>query len=101
MNENRSWSMARRRNLQTQSDCDIHCVHYILQCHIHVHDLMRDEKEGRNKQARQSNTAHPRLPRVELEHTTLYTLDRAYMYMYIARMPSLENWGGGLKIFCR
>ena len=59
---------------------------------------MRDEKEERkkqarsNKQTRQSNTAHPRqslflekitfprkneLPRVGLEPTTLYTLDRA------------------------
>ena len=53
---------------------------------------MRDEKEERkkqaksNKQARQSNTAHPRhslflerneLPQVGLEPTTLYTLDRA------------------------
>ena len=54
---------------------------------------MRNEKEGRSKQtARQSNTAHPikavtfskknELPQVGLEPTTLYTLDRAHMYMY-------------------
>ena len=54
--------------------------------------LMRDEKEERkkqarsNKQTRQSNTSTPKavtfpkkneLPRVGLEPTTLYTLDRA------------------------
>ena len=27
--------------------------------HVYVHVLMRDEKEGRKKQERQSNTAHP------------------------------------------
>ena len=61
---------------------------YILRCTC-IYMLMRDEKEGRkkqarsNKQTRQSNTAHPRqslfqrkneLPRVGLEPTTLYTL---------------------------
>ena len=59
-----------------------------------VHVLMRDEKEERkkqartNKQTRQSNTAHPRqfpkkneLPRVGLEPTTLYTPDRALLYV--------------------
>ena len=63
--------------------------------------LMRDEKEERKKQARsnkQTNKAKQhstpkavkKLPRVGLEPTTLYTLDRAlyqlsytYMYMYV------------------
>ena len=40
---------------------------YMIQCIMHIHVLMRDEKDGRKKQARsnkqqlrQSNTAHPR-----------------------------------------
>ena len=52
-----------------------HCnllIHTLLNLHIHavhIHVLMRDEKEGRkkqarsNKQTRQSNTAHPRQSR--------------------------------------
>ena len=59
--------------------------------YVHVHVLMRDEKEGRKKQARcnkQQGKQHStpkavtfpkknELPRVGLEPTTLYTLDRA------------------------
>ena len=45
---------------------------------------MRDEKEGRQKQARTPKAVtFPKkneLPRVGLEPTTLYTLDRAHMY---------------------
>ena len=70
------------RNLPYMASYGFLKIHYI-------YVLMRDEKEGRKKQARsnkqtmQSNTAHPRqsleneLLRVGLEPTTLYTLDRA------------------------
>ena len=62
--------------------CYVHCIYSA------IHVLMTDEKEEeRSKQGqRRSNTAHPRqslflkkneLPRVGLEPTTLYTLDRA------------------------
>ena len=55
---------------------------------MYIHVLMRDEKEGRKKQARSNKqqgkaTQHTEgshfkneLPRVGLEPTTLYTLDR-------------------------
>ena len=50
----------------------------------YINVLMKDEKEGRNKQAR-SNKQHstpkavtfPKLPHVGLKPTTLYTPDRA------------------------
>ena len=60
---------------------------------VHVHDLMRDEKEGRkqgqtNNKAKQHNTpkavTFPKkneLPRVGLEPTTLYTLVRALYHL--------------------
>ena len=66
--------------------------------HILIHVLIRDEKEGRKKQARsnkQTNKAKQHstpkavtfpkkneLPRVGLEPTTLYTLDRA-LYVHV------------------
>ena len=53
---------------------------------MYIHVLMRDEKEGRKKQARSNKkqrTQHTQgshfkneLPRVGLEPTTLYILDR-------------------------
>ena len=60
---------------------------------------MRDEKEGRSKQGQTNNKAKQRstpkaitfpkkneLPRVVLEPTTLYTLDRAHVeYIHIIR----------------
>ena len=63
---------------------------YVL-LYTHVHVLMREEKEGRKKQARSNNikakqhstpkgVTFPKkneLPRVGLEPKTLYTLDRA------------------------
>ena len=67
----------------------------ILGCHVHVHVLMRDEKEGRKKRARSNKVnvqykakqhstpkavTFPKkdeLPRVGLKPTTLFTLDRA------------------------
>ena len=52
--------------------------------YIHIHVLMRDEKEERSKQGQTNNketaTQHTQgseLPRVGLETTTVYTLDRA------------------------
>ena len=68
---------------------------------------MRDEKEGRKKQARsnkqttrQSNTVHPKavsfpkkneLHRVGLEPTTLHSIDRhMYMYMYICTILHVQ-----------
>ena len=65
---------------------------YVYRCiHTYVHVLMRDEKEGRKKQARSNQqqgkatqytkaVTFPKkneLPRVGLEPMTLYTLDRA------------------------
>ena len=57
--------------------------------HVHVHVLMRDEKEGRmkqarsNKQTRQSNTAHPRqslflrkMSCLRWDSCTLYSITR-------------------------
>ena len=73
---------------------------------IHVHVIMRDEKEGRKKQARsneqirQSNTAHSRqavtfpkkneLPRVGLEPTTLYSRQSALP----TELPRQLSWLG-------
>ena len=63
--------------------------------HVYIHVLMRDEKEGRKKQARSNKqqgkaTQHTQgshfskneLPQVRLEPTTLYTLNRCTMCMY-------------------
>ena len=84
--------IVRSRNIHA-SICNMP-VHVHVACmYLYIHVLMRDEKEERkkqarsNKQTRQSNTARTpkavtfpkknELPRVELEPTTLYTLDRA------------------------
>ena len=67
-----------------------------------VHVLMRDEKEGRKKQARSKNKAKQHstpnavtfpskneLLRVGLEPTTLYTLDRAlHVHVHVAIISS-------------
>ena len=53
--------------------------------------IIRDEKEGRKKQARSNkqqgkatqHTQGSHFSRVGLEPTTLYTLDRALYYLYI------------------
>ena len=61
---------------------------------------MRYEKEGRKKQARSNKqqgkaTQHTQgshkkneLPRVGLEPTTLYTLDRAHVYVHILKVKN-------------
>ena len=65
--------------------------------YIHAHVLMREEKEGRKKQAwsnkqQDKETQHPKkneLPRVGLEST--YVLERRmcmYMYMYVRTILS-------------
>ena len=60
------------------STCKYTCMYT-----VHVHVLMRDEKEGRKKQSQANNKAKQHstlkivtfpLPRVRLEPTTLYTL---------------------------
>ena len=94
----------------------IHVVYlHVVYVHVvYVHVIMRDEKEGRKKQARSneqtrlSNTAHPRqslfkktknkLPRVGFEPTTLYThVHITYYYMptlYI-HVVYVHVWLGG------
>ena len=74
-------------------------VHVISQLHVHV--LMRDEKEGRKKQARSNNNkakqhSTPKavtcpkkneLLQVGLEPTTLHTIDRTlYQLSYQSSM---------------
>ena len=66
------------------------CIHV----HVNVHVLMRDEKEGRSKQARSAKqhstpkaVTFPKkneLPRVGLKPTTLYT--RVYKTLYALNM---------------
>ena len=69
-----------------------------------VHVLMRDERKKQarsNKQTRQSNSAHPRqllflrkmsyIPRVGLEPTTLYTLDRALYHCSSAGWAQISH----------
>ena len=77
-----------------------HHRHLYIHVHVpHIHVLMRDEKEERKKQARQTNNkakqhSTPKavtcpkkneLPRVGLEPTTLYTLDRALYHVHVIR----------------
>ena len=52
--------------------------------HVHVHVLMRDEKEERHKSTPKAVTFPKKneLPRVGLEPMTLYTLDRALPLSY-------------------
>ena len=70
-------------------------LHSEFVCGIYdIHVLMRDEKEGRKKQARSNKQQHStpkavtflkknELPQVGLEPTTLYTLDRALYHLYM------------------
>ena len=67
---------------------------YYMHMYIHVHVLMRDEKEERKKQARsnkqtmQSNTAHPRQS-LFLRKMSCFGWDSNHMYMYTCALYSL------------
>ena len=63
----------------------------VIYMEIHVHSTL----SLRNQKEKKGEVTHPTIAQTN-KHTCIYTV-------HVARdswMPSLENWGGGLKIFC-